>query len=152
MGLNAGAVSSVNELWTEHRKDLEVAIHKEKHKDHAEPEPDLLSQEDRLRKRLSKLNMDMNVCRGDGNCLVCSCHQTHMSCKFNRWQNLMKGLFIGLFKEPRSCKVLAIACCNLQVVCLLLNGVKFFSSQEERRLTFDTVSPVQSHLCGALGD
>ena len=27
-------------------------------------------QEDRLRRRLSKLKMDMNVVRGDGNCLV----------------------------------------------------------------------------------
>ena len=58
------------EMWTTHRKELEVAIHKEKGKDHADPAPDLLSQEDRLRRRLSKLNMDMNVCRGDGNCLV----------------------------------------------------------------------------------
>ncbi|KAK9919022.1 hypothetical protein WJX75_008738 [Coccomyxa subellipsoidea] len=56
-------------MWTAHRKELEVAIHKEKGKDHADPAPDLLSQEDRLRRRLSKLNMDMSVCRGDGNCL-----------------------------------------------------------------------------------
>jgi hypothetical protein len=27
-------------------------------------------QEDRLRRRLNKLKMDMNVVRGDGNCLV----------------------------------------------------------------------------------
>jgi hypothetical protein len=63
----------VTELWTPGRKELEVAIHKEKHKDHADPLPDLLSQEDRLRRRLSKLQMEMNVCQGDGNCLVSSC-------------------------------------------------------------------------------
>ncbi|EIE19699.1 hypothetical protein COCSUDRAFT_44530 [Coccomyxa subellipsoidea C-169] len=60
-------------MWTAHRKELEVAIHKEKGKDHAESAPDLLSQEDRLRRRLSKLNMDMSVCRGDGNCLRAVC-------------------------------------------------------------------------------
>ena len=36
--------------------------------------PDLLSQEGRLRKRLGKLNMDMNACQGDGNCLVSCLH------------------------------------------------------------------------------
>ncbi|BDA46742.1 probable OVARIAN TUMOR DOMAIN-containing deubiquitinating enzyme 10 at N-terminal half [Coccomyxa sp. Obi] len=64
-----GTATTLTEMWTTHRKELEVAIHKEKGKDHADPAPDLLSQEDRLRRRLSKLNMDMNVCRGDGNCL-----------------------------------------------------------------------------------
>lgn len=69
-----GTAPTLTEMWTTHRKELEVAIHKEKGKDHADPAPDLLPQEDRLRRRLSKLNMDMNVCRGDGNCLVSPGH------------------------------------------------------------------------------
>ena len=66
----AGAAKSLNEIWTDYRKELEFTIHKEKTKDHEVAAPDLLSQEGRLRKRLGKLNMDMNACQGDGNCLV----------------------------------------------------------------------------------
>ncbi len=82
MCCETGTASSLTEMWTAHRKELEVAIHKEKGKDHAESAPDLLSQEDRLRRRLSKLNMDMSVCRGDGNCLVRHTHgsKAHMCC------------------------------------------------------------------------
>ena len=66
----AGAAKSLNEIWTDYRKELEFTIHKEKTKDHEVAAPDLLSQEGRLRKRLGKLNMDMDACQGDGNCLV----------------------------------------------------------------------------------
>ena len=68
----AGAAKSLNEIWTDYRKELEFTIHKEKTKDHEVAAPDLLTQEGRLRKRLGKLNMDMNACQGDGNCLVSS--------------------------------------------------------------------------------
>ena len=68
----AGAAKSLNEIWTDYRKELEFTIHKEKTKDHEVAAPDLLTQEARLRKRLGKLNMDMNACQGDGNCLVSS--------------------------------------------------------------------------------
>ena len=69
---HAGTARSMNEIWTDYRKELEFTIHKEKTKDHEVAAPDLLSQEARLRKRLGKLNMDMNTCQGDGNCLVSS--------------------------------------------------------------------------------
>ena len=68
--MNAGTAATLNDIWTECRKELEFTIHKEKTKDHEAAAPDLLSQEARLRKRLGKLNMDMDVCQGDGNCLV----------------------------------------------------------------------------------
>ena len=67
---DAGTAASLNDIWTEYRKELEFTIHKEKTKDHEAAAPDLLSQEARLRKRLGRLNMDMDVCQGDGNCLV----------------------------------------------------------------------------------
>lgn len=70
MDSDAGAAKNLNEIWTEYRKELEFTIHKEKTKDHEVAAPDLLSQEARLRKRLGKLNMDMDTCQGDGNCLV----------------------------------------------------------------------------------
>ena len=78
----AGAAKSLNEIWTDYRKELEFTIHKEKTKDHEVAAPDLLTQEGRLRKRLGKLNMDMSACQGDGNCLVspplssCTCHSS----------------------------------------------------------------------------
>ena len=67
---NAGTAATLNDIWTEYRKELEFTIHKEKTKDHEAAAPDLLSQEARLRQRLGRLNMDMDVCQGDGNCLV----------------------------------------------------------------------------------
>lgn len=70
MNSHAGAARNLNEMWTDYRKELEFTIHKEKTKDHEVAAPDLLSQEARLRKRLGKLNMDMDTCQGDGNCLV----------------------------------------------------------------------------------
>ena len=59
-----------NNIWTESRKDLELVIQAEKAKDHADWNPDLNSQEERLRKRLAKLKLEMKVMVGDGNCLV----------------------------------------------------------------------------------
>ncbi len=73
-GHGAGAAKSLNDIWTDYRKELEFTIHKEKTKDHEVAAPDLLSQEGRLRKRLGKLNMDMDACQGDGNCLVSYVH------------------------------------------------------------------------------
>lgn len=89
----AGTASSLTEMWTAHRKELEVAIHKEKGKDHADPAPDLLSQEDRLRRRLSKLNMDMSVCRGDGNCLVSYVDILQCTC-MNVWRLFRPSAYV----------------------------------------------------------
>lgn len=50
------------------RKELEVTIKEEKQKDHSSWEPDLLSEETRLQKRLDRLKLDMHVVSGDGNC------------------------------------------------------------------------------------
>ena len=42
--MRAGAAQSINDIWTPGRKELEVAIHKEKVKDHEDPHPALLSE------------------------------------------------------------------------------------------------------------
>lgn len=71
----AGPASLANgAVWTESRKELELAIQAEKAKDHADWNPDLQSEEQRLRKRLSKLNLEMKIMIGDGNCLVSTLH------------------------------------------------------------------------------
>ncbi|KAK9863774.1 hypothetical protein WJX84_009732 [Apatococcus fuscideae] len=54
-------------LWTESRVGLEGAIQEEK--EHESDESDLLSQELRLQQRLSRLNLEIDVMDGDGNCL-----------------------------------------------------------------------------------
>lgn len=58
------------DAWSRSQAELERAIHAEKAKDHADWNPDLQSEEQRLRKRLAKLNLDMKVMQGDGNCQV----------------------------------------------------------------------------------
>lgn len=57
-------------VWSPSRAELEMAIHAEKAKDHADWNPDLQSEEQRLSKRLGKLNLEMKVMAGDGNCQV----------------------------------------------------------------------------------
>ena len=47
-----------------------MAIQAEKAKDHEDWNPDLQSEEERLTKRLGKLNLEMKVMVGDGNCQV----------------------------------------------------------------------------------
>ena len=42
--MHAGAAQSINDIWTPGQKELEVAIHKEKVKDHEDPHPALLSE------------------------------------------------------------------------------------------------------------
>ena len=68
--MQAGGAIAHGNVWSESRKELEVAIHAEKAKDHSDWNPDLQSEEQRLRKRLAKLNLDMKVMVGDGNCQV----------------------------------------------------------------------------------
>lgn len=58
------------QVWSPSRKELEMAIQAEKAKDHADWNPDLQSEEQRLTKRLGKLNLEMKVMDGDGNCQV----------------------------------------------------------------------------------
>ncbi len=55
-------------LWTPSRVGLEGAIQEEKQQE--SEESDLLSQELRLQQRLSRLNLEIDVMDGDGNCLV----------------------------------------------------------------------------------
>ena len=60
-----------HQVWSPSRKELEMAIQAEKAKDHEDWNPDLQSEEQRLTKRLGKLNLEMKVMVGDGNCQVC---------------------------------------------------------------------------------
>eukprot|EP00884_Botryococcus_braunii_P020390 jgi/Botrbrau1/7034/Bobra.0165s0057.1 len=55
-------------LWSNSRRDLEVAIQSQKSEDHRTWDEDLLTEEARLDQRLSKLNLEMFVMAGDGNC------------------------------------------------------------------------------------
>lgn len=59
-----------HQVWSPSRKELEMAIQAEKAKDHEDWNPDLQSEEQRLTKRLGKLNLEMKVMVGDGNCQV----------------------------------------------------------------------------------
>lgn len=70
-GPDAGPPAAANgSVWSESRKELELAIQAEKAKDHSDWNPDLQSEEQRLRKRLAKLSLEMKVMVGDGNCQV----------------------------------------------------------------------------------
>lgn len=67
---NAGTSAGNSQVWSPSRKELEMAIQAEKAKDHQDWNPDLQSEEQRLTKRLGKLNLEMKVMIGDGNCQV----------------------------------------------------------------------------------
>ena len=64
-----------------------MAIQAEKVKDHADWNPDLQSEEQRLMKRLGKLNLEMKVMVGDGNCQVSLLSRTLLPLKWSA--NLM---------------------------------------------------------------
>lgn len=74
-------------LWTESRVGLEGAIQEEK--EHEADDSDLLSQELRLQQRLARLNLEIDVMDGDGNCLVrCLSHAYHTPCASLQHKNL----------------------------------------------------------------
>ena len=57
-------------MWTHDRQVLELAIQAEAAADQSNWNPDLQSEEQRLKQRLSKLALEMKVMVGDGNCQV----------------------------------------------------------------------------------